>query len=152
MPNVRVLAQISFSGEDAGRWQCNAHDALMAHITMVGQIWLDHFVPAIAPNAMIESAGVAVSAERVRALICRGWRPGRPLRVYRSGRKASREWNGQERRRESRYEVAAPSGSFTLPKLEEAANAAHCGGPSCGYGFECLCSCDHCGGARKREL
>lgn len=152
MSFAKVLAEISFSGPRAGHWQTLPTEAFMAHITMVGQIWMDHFISAGTPPATLGSSGIVVTADQAREALCRGWRHAKSLRIYRSGVKSRSGAVAEDRRRNPRYECAEPSEAFTLPKLEEVANSAHCGGQKCGYGFGCNCTCVHCGGARRREL
>lgn len=140
---ARVLAEISFSGPRAGRWRCMEREAFMAHITMVGQIWMDYFVPALAPDAKIEADGVSVTAAQMRAVIRRGHRTTKALPIYESGVRQNYE---------AREPVPVESVNFTLPKLDEVATSTHCGGASCAYEFHCDCHCSHCNDARRKEF
>ena len=138
-----VLAEITFSGPRAGYWNCRLAEAFMEHITMAGQIWMDFFIPALAPDEKIEAAGIIITAAQARAIIRQGYRATTPLPIYQSGVRQNHKLPEAE---------LVIVNEFTVPALEEVATSAHCGGSSCAYGFLCNCNCPHCGGARMKEF
>jgi hypothetical protein len=146
-----VLAEICFLGSRAGRWRSMPNEAFAAHIVMAGQIWMGSFIPALTSRVRFGENGETMSGSEARAAIRHGWRDVPQARTARSGTSPTSDSALPDRNEQARYELDEPAGIFMDSDLEEVANSAHCGGPSCGYGFRCYCSCAHCGGARKLE-